>query len=308
MASRCRSSSTPTPRRRSRGSACRTASTIELQGLFARSRASSTRSPSIGMFEHVGIANHPAYFKTMHRLLKPARALPASRHHPPRQTRPSARSARKRPEFAALDALHLSRRRARSSSAMSVANLERHGFEVHDVEGWREHYRRTCRLWHDRLLANCDAAEREVGVGEDADVARLSRRLARSPSSAPRSAFSRRWRRSASAAPPACRRRGRICIAEALSRDLPPSAAHHIDEAREARGDEGGVVDRDRPVARQAHDQRRHRDAMIHVRRDHAAAGRAALAVHDQVVALDLDRDAVRRAALRRSPRAGPIP
>ena len=41
--------------------------------------------------------------------------------------------------------------------------LERHGFEVHDVEGWREHYQRTCRHWHDRLLANYDKAVAEVG-------------------------------------------------------------------------------------------------------------------------------------------------
>ena len=47
---------------------------------------------------------------------------------------------------------------------MSIANLERHGFEVHDVEAWREHYARTTRLWHDRLLANYAAAEREVGA------------------------------------------------------------------------------------------------------------------------------------------------
>jgi cyclopropane-fatty-acyl-phospholipid synthase len=46
---------------------------------------------------------------------------------------------------------------------MTAANLESNGFEVHDVEAWREHYARTCRLWHDRLLANRDAAEREVG-------------------------------------------------------------------------------------------------------------------------------------------------
>ena len=26
-----------------------------------------------------------------------------------------------------------------SSIGMSVSNLQRHGFEVHDVEGWREH-------------------------------------------------------------------------------------------------------------------------------------------------------------------------
>jgi len=47
--------------------------------------------------------------------------------------------------------------------AMSIGNLERHGFEVRDVEGWREHYRMTCRHWHDRLVANRAAAEREVG-------------------------------------------------------------------------------------------------------------------------------------------------
>jgi cyclopropane-fatty-acyl-phospholipid synthase len=46
---------------------------------------------------------------------------------------------------------------------MSVANLELYGFEVHDVEGWREHYARTTRLWHDRLAANLEAVEREVG-------------------------------------------------------------------------------------------------------------------------------------------------
>jgi cyclopropane-fatty-acyl-phospholipid synthase len=46
---------------------------------------------------------------------------------------------------------------------MSAGNLERFGFEVHDIEGWREHYARTCRLWHDRLLANYDKAVKEVG-------------------------------------------------------------------------------------------------------------------------------------------------
>ena len=34
---------------------------------------------------------------------------------------------------------------------------------MHDVEGWREHYARTTRHWHDRLLANRAAAVNEVG-------------------------------------------------------------------------------------------------------------------------------------------------
>ena len=44
-----------------------------------------------------------------------------------------------------------------------VAQLERHGFEVHDVEGWREHYARTTRLWAERLYGGREKAEREVG-------------------------------------------------------------------------------------------------------------------------------------------------
>src|SRR4029077_13273307 len=47
---------------------------------------------------------------------------------------------------------------------MSIANLERYGFEVHDVEAWREHYALTTRHWHDRLSANRAVAEREVGI------------------------------------------------------------------------------------------------------------------------------------------------
>ena len=46
----------------------------------------------------------------------------------------------------------------------TIDALEAGGFEVHDVEGWREHYGRTCRLWTERLFANRAAAEAEVGA------------------------------------------------------------------------------------------------------------------------------------------------
>lgn len=46
---------------------------------------------------------------------------------------------------------------------MSLDNLQRHGFEVHDTEAWREHYARTCRLWHDRLLNRSGEAVQAVG-------------------------------------------------------------------------------------------------------------------------------------------------
>jgi cyclopropane-fatty-acyl-phospholipid synthase len=41
--------------------------------------------------------------------------------------------------------------------------MESCGFEVHDVEGLRRHYARTCRLWHDRLAAQRAAAIDLIG-------------------------------------------------------------------------------------------------------------------------------------------------
>ena len=46
---------------------------------------------------------------------------------------------------------------------MTVTNLERLGFEVHDVESWREHFQKTCRLWAERLYARKDDAISEIG-------------------------------------------------------------------------------------------------------------------------------------------------
>ena len=46
---------------------------------------------------------------------------------------------------------------------MSLNGLERHGFEVHDVEALREHYQRTCRIWTERLYENREQAAAEVG-------------------------------------------------------------------------------------------------------------------------------------------------
>jgi cyclopropane-fatty-acyl-phospholipid synthase len=43
------------------------------------------------------------------------------------------------------------------------AELERHGFEIHDAEGWRDYYQRTCKFWRDRLVAHYESDCREVG-------------------------------------------------------------------------------------------------------------------------------------------------
>lgn len=116
---------------------------------------------SIGMFEQVGIANYPTYFSTVNRLLRPGGlylhhtiARPAKRDDRAFSRRASEYAALTRYIFPGGELDHL---------GMSIANLQRHGFEVHDVEGWREHYARTCRLWHDRLMARQAEAEALVG-------------------------------------------------------------------------------------------------------------------------------------------------
>jgi cyclopropane-fatty-acyl-phospholipid synthase len=128
---------------------------------FTEMEGSFDKIASIGMFEHVGIRNHPAYFRAVHRLLKP-RGL-YLHHSIARRAKRSDRAFRKlKPEYRALTR-YIFPGGELDHLGMSVANLERFGFEVHDVEAWREHYRRTTRLWWENLNAHRAEAEAEVG-------------------------------------------------------------------------------------------------------------------------------------------------
>jgi cyclopropane-fatty-acyl-phospholipid synthase len=121
---------------------------------------------SIGMFEQVGSDNYELYFKTVHRLLKPQGLY---LHHAiglPARGRTDREFLRRQSEWGRLVGRYIFPGGELDHLGMSIANLERYGFEVHDVEAWREHYVRTTRLWHDRLRANFSAAEREVGAAK----------------------------------------------------------------------------------------------------------------------------------------------
>jgi cyclopropane-fatty-acyl-phospholipid synthase len=136
--------------------------TIELKD-YSRLEGAFDKIASVGMFEHVGRMNYDRYFTTMNRLLKPDGLY---LHHA--ITRPAKGTDREffRKHSAEAQAIgrYIFPGGELDHIGMSAANLERHGFEVHDIEAWREHYARTTRLWHDRLLANREAAEREVGA------------------------------------------------------------------------------------------------------------------------------------------------
>jgi cyclopropane-fatty-acyl-phospholipid synthase len=129
---------------------------IQMEGQF-------DKIASIGMFEQVGIRNHLDYFRTVNRLLRP-RGL-YLHHTIARRAKKSERAfARMSSEYRAL-VRYIFPGGELDHLGMSIANLERTGFEVHDVEGWRENYQRTTYLWWRRLHER--KAEAEALVGAD---------------------------------------------------------------------------------------------------------------------------------------------
>jgi cyclopropane-fatty-acyl-phospholipid synthase len=118
---------------------------------------------SIGMYEHIGLRNIPAYMRKVRSLLSDdglflnhAIAHRSPKHRRTWLTRPM------RPEKKAI-AKYIFPGGELDDIGHSIAAMERAGFEVHDVEGWRMHYARTCQLWCERLTARKDEAIRYVG-------------------------------------------------------------------------------------------------------------------------------------------------
>jgi cyclopropane-fatty-acyl-phospholipid synthase len=116
---------------------------------------------SIGMVEHVGIDNMAGYMKKVNSLL-PDRGMFLNHGI----TRPGKMSDKKfrhmSPERRIL-AKYIFPGGELDHLGHMIQCMESEGFDVHDVEGWRDHYSRTCRLWCQRLESNKDEAIRQVG-------------------------------------------------------------------------------------------------------------------------------------------------
>ncbi|TMH53701.1 MAG: methyltransferase domain-containing protein [Betaproteobacteria bacterium] len=113
---------------------------------------------SIGMFEHVGVANYPRYFGKIRRILKPGGLV---LNHGITHNWPGGDSLGsgigdfiEEYVFPGGQVAHVSR---------VIEGLAADGLELVDAEALREHYARTLWNWLDRLEANADAARREVG-------------------------------------------------------------------------------------------------------------------------------------------------
>ena len=110
---------------------------------------------SIGMFEHVGLANLPAYLATVQRVLRPGGLFlnHGITHDEEGWNKTMATEFINRYVFpdGELDCV-----------SNIQLGMERAGFEILDVEGLRPHYALTLRHWVKRLEANREAALREV--------------------------------------------------------------------------------------------------------------------------------------------------
>lgn len=134
--------------------------TIELRN-YETLEGTYDKISSIGMYEHVGIANYPKYFGKIYSLLRDRGIL--LNHGITRRAKPSKRRfALMRPEqrlftryiFPGGELDHIGH---------TCETLEACRFEVHDVENWREHYAQTTRIWCQQLSVRQDEAVAIVG-------------------------------------------------------------------------------------------------------------------------------------------------
>ncbi len=133
---------------------------IELRD-YATLDGSYDKISSVGMFEHIGIRNMPHYFGKVHSLLRDRGIL--MNHGIARRAKSDARSVKRiRPERRLL-LKYIFPGSELDSIGNTLNQLQITGFEVHDVEGLREHYGLTCKAWHDGLVDNRDEAIRIVG-------------------------------------------------------------------------------------------------------------------------------------------------
>ena len=116
---------------------------------------------SIGMYEHVGIANYTAYFNKMHELLAPGGVF--LNHGITRRAKRNIKNFGKISPSRRVILKYIFPGAELDHIGHTVQVMESCGFEIQDVEALRRHYARTCRLWHDRLSARREEAIALVG-------------------------------------------------------------------------------------------------------------------------------------------------
>jgi cyclopropane-fatty-acyl-phospholipid synthase len=111
---------------------------------------------SIGLTEHIGVANYPAYFSFLRDKLKPQGRL---LNHC--ITRPDNRKT----HTGAFIDRYVFPDGELTGSGRVITEIQDNGLEVHHEENLRMHYARTLAGWNANLVANWDECVAEVGEG-----------------------------------------------------------------------------------------------------------------------------------------------
>jgi len=110
---------------------------------------------SIGMYEHIGVKAYPTYFAKIQSMLAAGGLF--LNHGITRRGKRKHKSFSKRPEQRAL-LKYIFPGGELDDIGNTVREMEIAGFEIHDVEGWREHYAMTTEHWCECLTARKDEA------------------------------------------------------------------------------------------------------------------------------------------------------
>jgi len=116
---------------------------------------------SVGMFEHIGIANMPHYFGKINSLLRERGIL--MNHGISRTAKASKKTVKRvRPERRLL-LKYIFPGSELDNIGHTIDTMELSGFEVHDVEAWREHYGLTTQHWYRELMKRKNEAIGFIG-------------------------------------------------------------------------------------------------------------------------------------------------
>ena len=129
---------------------------------YANHQGTYDKISSIGMSEHIGAANYPRYFSKINSLLRDRGIV--LNHAIARSSKTSKKFANHiRPERKFL-LKYIFPGSELIPVGMTTDFLEQTGFEVNDVESWRDHYAITLRHWCKNLSANKERAIELVGA------------------------------------------------------------------------------------------------------------------------------------------------
>ena len=134
--------------------------TVELKD-YAELSGTYDKISSVGMFEHIGIANFSTYFGKVNSLLRDKGIF--LNHGITRRAKASKKNFKKITPEKRLILKYIFPGSELDHVGHVQESMEACGFEIQDVEDWRWHYGLTTRIWCQRLSSQREAAIALVG-------------------------------------------------------------------------------------------------------------------------------------------------